>query len=162
MSRDLRNKPLAPHQWLDGFVRANADDILAMYADEMISFEEIAKRLQRDSPDYTISPSRLRVVMLSDVSMHARLVEAQGNRAHAMIDDAVRDARAASTAGDFAQAATLKLKIAAKLAPEIYGDSIAVTGAGGQPLNGTVGVSDHELESIIAASVAARNGEARH
>lgn len=145
--------PRAPSAWLAQFCSDNAESILSMYSDECMSFAQIAARIQKELDGvWTITAQALRYAFVTDARLNAAYNAGMVDRAHTLVEQAVGHADDAAASGDHAQAARIKMAIAAKLAPQIYGDKVEVTGAGAGALQtATTGVPDHILEAIVAA-----------
>ena len=151
--KDAKLPPMrrADMRYVAKVVYDNRDEIVGWIADDCLSMKAIAYRLA-ERCDRAIDPYKIRMALLADRVSAAALVQANVDRAHTMVEQANEWADNAAAAGDFVAAAGVKLKIAAKLAPQHYSERLEVTGAGGDPLlQTTQGVTDAELESIVAA-----------
>jgi hypothetical protein len=150
--------PRAPRAWVARFVSDNCEVILDMFADELLSFEQIAERIAKEIQEYRVSGSMLRFAFMSDMRLSAALTAAQTDRAHTLVEQAVGHANDAARAGDFAQAARIKLVLAEKYAPKTYGAKLAIAGHDGGALipEGTAGVPDSVLENVVREGVSTR------
>lgn len=150
-------KPRAPIKWLLRFAADNADVILSMYADECLSFDAIADRISTQIEDYSVVASNLRLAFLSDPRLAAMYNAAVVDRAHNVVEQALDHANSLQRGGDYARAAELKLKIAAKIAPRHYSDRVELAGPGATPLIGSsVGVPDSVLEAMVQGAAGTR------
>lgn len=157
-AQEVDVRPRASRAWVARFVDDNCEILLDMFADELLSFEEIAARIAVEITEYRVSGSMLRFAFMSNVRLAAALTAAQTDRAHTLAEQAVGHANQAAMAGDFAQAARLKILLAEKYAPKVYGAKVALAGHDGGALipEGTLGVPDSVLETVVREGVSSR------
>lgn len=150
--------PRASRAWVARFVDDNCEVILDMFADELLSFEEIAERIAKEIKEYRVTGSMLRFAFMSNVRLSAALAAAQIDRAHTLVEQAVGHANRAAMAGDHVQAARLKLVLAEKYAPKVYGAKVAIAGHDGGALipEGTQGVPDSVLETVVREGISTK------
>lgn len=87
-----------------------------------------------------IGPFSLRSALYSDEEAHRRYKVVLEHKAHGLIELAAEQADKLAKASMAKEAADVALKVAAKLAPHLYGDkqTVALTGADGGPVKSTV------------------------
>lgn len=156
-SSEIVVKPQPPIAWLHDFVRSNADHILHLFADRCMSFDEICTAINSEIEEYQVTPTKLRIAFLSDARLAGAYGAAMVDRAHSLAEQSLGHADALARAGDHAPAAAIKLKLAAKYAPQYYGDKVTVQGPGGKPLlESTAGVPDAVLEAMVQQAMGTR------
>ena len=111
-------------KWLTMLCRDNRDTILSMWADQCMSFDAIAKKIQSEMPGVLIEPSMLRFSFLSDPYLHGAYNAAAIDRSHTLAEQVLEHANDCAKTGDFDKAAAIKLKLAGKYSPRHYGDRI--------------------------------------
>lgn len=127
---------------------AAAQDIFDLYVAGK-TWDEIAAGLP-----FEIQPWRLRHMLVEGASTRAMFFQANAIRAHNLVEETLAMARQAAMLGD---ASGLKIsidtlmKLAAKFAPQHYGDTakVEVSGPGGGPIK-LVALTDEELLEIAS------------
>jgi hypothetical protein len=112
------------------YVLRYADDIFSRHVHGE-SFATIAKSLP-----FAMAGWRLREMLLTHEETKDRYLNLATLRAHSMVEEAVEYGRQAAQGGDYKTAIDVNLKVAAKLAPQEYGDKgkLELTGRDGGPL----------------------------
>lgn len=144
-------------KWLTTFCRDNRDTILSMFADKCMSFNEIAKKIQREMPEVLIESSMLRFSFLSDPYLCGAYNSAMIDRAHTLAEEALDHANECRISGDPGKAAAIKLKLAGLYSPRHYGDKIEQQpDPHRQAPRQIEGVPDSVLEDMVKQEMHAR------
>jgi len=132
--------PAEPPPPIIDTVRKHANEIMARWAAGE-SLEKIGQSLE-----HKVSAMQIRLAIRNDEQLHERWAAVREHRAHYLIEAAADDARYAAASGEYKAAADIRMKLAAKLAPELYGEkaTIAHTGADGGPIQSTVTLTPDE------------------
>lgn len=135
----------------DPTIPKNLDYILERWV-EGEEFTALAEYLT-EKFGFTVRGAQLRTTITQSTEGLAKYNEARRHRAHREVELARREAEMASRSGDYRFAADFRLKLAAKMLPEEYGDKsqIEIGGIKGKPLETTVVQSPADAYKAVLA-----------